>query len=123
MKKPKTSKQDAARAKLDQLVKAARAAGAQVTVSLEEPRHMPVRFESDPEPVKLLIAESERMSQHGNNWLAADVPNHVAAEVALRAGWAYGLAAAWLRCKLKGELKPESDAPKGERLKDAPSPK
>ena len=37
-------------------------------------------------------------------WPFFDVPNHVAAEMCLRHGWAYSLAAAWLRCKLKGEL-------------------
>ena len=99
-----------ARTKLKDLVEAAHAAGAKVSVSLE-PKQMPMRFPSDPEPVKLLIEESERMSKLGNNWMAADVPNQVAAEMCLRHGWAFSLAAAWMRCKLKGELKPESKAP------------
>ena len=89
--------------KLKDLVEAAHAAGAKVSVSLE-PKQMPMRFPSDPEPVKLLIEESERMSKLGNNWMAADVPNQVAAEMCLRHGWAFSLAAAWMRCKLKGEL-------------------
>ena len=99
-----------ARTKLKDLVEAAHAVGAKVSVSLE-PKQMPMRFPSDPEPVKLLIEESERMSKLGNNWMAADVPNQVAAEMCLRHGWAFSLAAAWMRCKLKGELKPESKAP------------
>jgi len=96
------------RTKLKDLVAAAQAAGAKVSVSLE-PKQMPMRFPSDPPDVKLLIAESERMSTLGNNWLAADVPNQVSAEMCLRHGWALSLAAAWLRCKLKGELLPESE--------------
>ena len=94
--------------KLADLVKAARAAGAKVTVSLE-PKEMPNRFPSDPEPVKLLIEESERMSALGNRWLTAKIPNQIAAEACLRNGWAYSLAAAWLRCKLEGKLLPESE--------------
>ena len=104
---------------LKQLVSAARKAGAKVSVSLE-PKQMPMRFPSDPEPVRLLRDESERMSKMGNNWLAADVPNQVAAEMCLRNGWAFSLAAAWLRCKLKGELLPESAAPRSnEKLSDS----
>lgn len=95
--KPKT--------KLKDLVEAARAAGATVSVSLE-PKQMPARFPDDPEAVKLLIAESERLSELGNNWMTAKIPNQVAAEMCLRNGWAMSLAAAWLRVKLKGELKP-----------------
>ena len=94
--------------KLASVVKAARAAGAKVTVRLE-PREMPERFTDDPKPVRLLIAESERMSALGNKWLAADVPNQVAAGMCLQNGWAYSLAAVWLRCKLNGELLPESE--------------
>lgn len=90
--------------KLEDVVDAARAVGAKVSVSLE-PKQMPLRWPNDPEPVRLLIDESERMSVHGNNWLAADVPNQIAAEAALRNGWAYALAAGWLRCKLNGEFK------------------
>jgi hypothetical protein len=94
--------------KLSELVKAARSAGASVTVSLE-PKQMPTRFPNDHALVKLLIEESERASKLGNNWMAADVPNQVAAEACLRHGWAFSLAAAWLRCKLKNELLPESE--------------
>lgn len=95
--------------KLKDLVEAAHAVGAKVSVSLE-PKQMPMRFPGDPEPVKLLLDESERMSKLGNNWMVADVPNQVAAEMCLRHGWAFSLAAAWMRCKLKGEMKPESKA-------------
>lgn len=94
-----------------QLVAAARKAGAKVTVRLE-PKRMPARFPDDPAPVKLLIEESERISKLGNDWLAAEIPNQVAAELCLRHGWAFSLAAAWMRCKLKGELLPESAAPR-----------
>ena len=66
---------------------------------------MPVRFKDDPEPVTFLIEESERLSAIGNRWQVAKVPNHIAAEMCLRSGWAYALAAVWLRCKLKGEFK------------------
>jgi len=93
--------------KLDDLVKAAHKAGAKVTVSLES-KQMPARFRDDPEPVRLLINESERVSKIGNDWMAAEVPNPVAAEMCLRNGWAFSLAAVWLRCKLKGQLLPES---------------
>ena len=106
---------------LKQLVAAAHKAGAKVTVSLE-PKQMPMRFPNDPEPVKLLIEESERMSKLGNNWLAADVPNQVAAEMCLRHGWAFSLAAAWMRCKLKGELLPESAAPRSNKRITANKP-
>lgn len=71
---------------------------------------IPIRFPDDPVPVKLLIEESERVSKLGNDWLTAKVPNHIAAEVALRNGWAFSLAAVLLRCKLKGELKPDGKA-------------
>jgi hypothetical protein len=105
------------RTKLKDLVEAAQAAGAKVSVSLE-PKQMPMRFPSDPPDVKLLIDESERMSKLGNNWLTADVPNQVAAEMCLRHGWAFSLAAAWLRCKLKGELLPESEKRPNDKLTD-----
>lgn len=95
---------------LADLVKAAQKAGAKVSVSLE-PKQMPMRFPSDPAEVRLLLEESERVSKLGNHWLNADVPNHVAAETCFRNGWAYALAGAWLRCKLKGELNPEKNAP------------
>jgi hypothetical protein len=94
---------DRAKVKLDEVVKAAREAGANVTFSLK-PKEMPTRWPNDPEPVKLLITESERVSALGNNWMTADIPNPVAAEMCHRNGWAYSLAAAWLRCKLKGEI-------------------
>lgn len=91
---------------LGQIVKAARKAGAEVNITVED-RLMPLRFKDDPEPVKLLIAESERCTALGLKWLKAPLPNHVAADQCMKNGWAYALAAAWMRCKLKGELLPE----------------
>lgn len=65
---------------------------------------MPQRFADDHPSVTALIVESERVSSRGNAWLNAPIPNAVAAEMALRHGWAYSLAAAWLRCHTRGEL-------------------
>lgn len=96
----------AAKVKLHEMIETAHAAGVKVSVSLE-PNEMPLRFPSDHEHIKLLIDESERASKLGNKWQNADVPNPVAAENCFRMGWAYSLAASWLRCKLKGELGPE----------------
>lgn len=93
---------------LKKLVYDLRKVGAKVTVSLEDSK-MPTRFNDDPLPVKMLIEESERVTKLGNKWLTAEVPNQVAAEMCLRQGWAYALAAAWMRCKIKGELLPEAD--------------
>ncbi len=101
-----TPKERAQKTRLKQLVKLAKAAGLEVSLSLE-PNQMPARFPDDPEPVKLLIAESERCSTLGNRWLNAKLPNYIAAEMCLKNGWAYALAAAWMRAKLKGELLPE----------------
>lgn len=92
---------------LKQLVKAARALGCEVSVSLED-KQMPTQFPDDPEPVKLLIAESRRVSALGNKWKSALVPNEVAAIQCLRMGWAHSLSAAWLRAKLKGEFDKEN---------------
>ena len=93
--------------KLEDMVRAARAAGATVDVHLA--KEMPISFPNDPEPVRLLIAESKRTSALGNDWLRATVPNQIAAEQLLRMGWAYSLAAVWLRCKMAGELLSESE--------------
>ncbi len=92
---------------LKDVVKAAHAEGIKVSVGLES-RRMPMRFPGDPEAVSLLLDECERQNALGNKWLTASVPNQVAGEMLLRNGWAMGAAAAWLRCKLKGELLPES---------------
>ncbi len=68
------------------------------------PIHMPQRFSNDPEPVKLLLDESERLNILGNKWLNATVPNPVATQSAFTNAWALNVAACWLRCKLKGEF-------------------
>ena len=99
----KHPKQKTSQARLEDFVKAAHEAGVHVTVSLE-PRQMPQRFHDDPEAVTMMIAESERCNALGQRWMNAEKPNPVAAEAAFLNGWAYALAAAWLRCKLKGEL-------------------
>ena len=52
----------------------------------------------------------------------SSVPNQVAAEMCLRHGWAFSLAAAWMRCKLKGELLPESAAPRSNKRITANKP-
>ena len=90
--------------KLSDFVEAATKAGVRVSFGLVE--RMPRRFPDDPEPVKLLLDESERVTALANNWMHCKNPNPVAAEFAFRNGWAVAAAAAWLRCKLKGELKP-----------------
>lgn len=59
---------------------------------------------NDPQAVRLLLEEGKRMTRRGNAWLHAEVPNLIASDMCLRTGWAYALAAAWLRCKLKGEF-------------------
>jgi len=65
---------------------------------------MPRRFDGDHAIVTALIRESERNNALGNGWLSAPIPNAIAADMALRHGWAYALSAAWLRCVLRGDL-------------------
>jgi hypothetical protein len=95
---------------LKDMVSAAQKAGAKVSFSLDpkDKPNLPLEFPDDPESVRLLIGESRRLTDIGNQWLEAKSPNAIAAESALRCGWAMALAAGWLRCKLKGELLPES---------------
>jgi hypothetical protein len=64
----------------------------------------PLRLPNDPKDVSLLIDEAERMNFLGNYWLNCKVPNQLAAMKCLEMGWAHALSAAWLRCKLNGEL-------------------
>lgn len=87
------------------MVRAARKAGAKVTFSLERKERMPLRLPGDHEHVTMLLDESERLTEYGNRWLTCEKPNQIAAEFSLRNGWAMAAAAAWLRCKLKGEVK------------------
>jgi len=94
--------------KLADLIAAAKEAGATVTVGLQA--KLPDHFPSDPQAVRLLLEESERMSKMGNAWMGAKEPNAVAGEFCLRNGWAFQLAAAWLRCKLKGEFEKNSSS-------------
>ena len=63
---------------------------------------------TDPPAVQLLEAEAIRTMQLAREWETTKPINPVAAEFCYRNGWAFALAAAWLRCKLKGELLPES---------------
>jgi hypothetical protein len=65
---------------------------------------MPGRLPGDHEHVTHLLDESERINKLGCAWNDAKVPNPIAAEQAFRMGWAFALAAAHLRCFLKGEL-------------------
>ena len=105
--KPKsTIKLNIAKIKLKQIAAAARAAGAEVTISFGDNR-MPMRMPNDPPDVTLLLDESERCTELGNRWLKAPKPNPITAGACLNYGWAYALAAVWLRCKLRGELEPE----------------
>jgi hypothetical protein len=69
----------------------------------EQPR-MPRRLPDDHQNVTALLDESERCSTHAMRWHCAKVPNHIAAQKAAEMGWAYALAAAFLRCHLNGEL-------------------
>ena len=98
-----TKKQKAA-VRLKDVVEAAHAAGAKVTCILEPRERMPRRFAGDHEHVTLLLDEAERVAKLGNAWMNAEVPNPVAAETAFRNAWAHSASAAWLRCKLNGEL-------------------
>lgn len=103
--KPKRKKK---KATLQDMIKAAHDAGVQVRISLQDKR-MPLRFPDDPESVRLLLDESERLNKMGNRWLDVETPNHIAAEMTLRHGWAYALSGAWLRARLKGELGPHKE--------------
>ena len=85
------------------VVRDLRRAGVKVSFSLD-PIDMPMRLPGDPDPVRYLIDESERMNEFGNRWVNAKCPNLIAAEMCFKNGWAYALAAAYLRCFLKGEL-------------------
>lgn len=78
---------------------------------------MPLRLPGDHEHVLHLCEESERMATIGNRWLKARTPNPIAAEFCLRNAWAFALAAAHLRCWMKGELenKPKRWKPKQKR--------
>ena len=93
--KKKTTKKTPMR--IEDVVKAARAAGATVTCSLKDVR-MPRRFPSDGPEIIRLLDESERLNALGNRWINAPKPNPIASELAFKAGWAYALAAAFLRC-------------------------
>ena len=102
------------KATLGELIAAAKEAGGSVTISLQASK-MPLRFPNDPEAVRLLLDESERVNKLGNAWITATVPNAVAGE--FWNAWAFALAAHWLRCKLKGEfdkleVKGEFDKPR-----------
>lgn len=105
----KKTKKTAKQIKLEEMVKEAHEAGVNIDFSMHPKIQMPMQLPDDPAPVTLLIEESRRMTQIGLNWQKADAPNYVAADMAMKNGWAYSLAAAWLRCKLKGELLPESE--------------
>ena len=70
---------------------------------------MPLSLPDDPPVVTMLVEESKRNSAIAMRWAKAEVPNYTASDMASRNGWAFALAAAWLRCKLKGELLPESE--------------
>jgi hypothetical protein len=99
-----TPKLKAAKIKLKELVKAARAAGVHVEVGLSpHASAMPLRYPSDPPYVLALIEESERLNVLGNRWVHAPKPNPLAAEACFRSGWAFALVAAWLRCQLHGK--------------------
>lgn len=89
---------------LKDVIKAAREAGAKVTVGLDEIPRMPLHIAGDPEVVTALLNQSERMTKQGNAWSATKNPNAIACGLCLQLGWAYAASAAWLRCFLKGEL-------------------
>lgn len=67
---------------------------------------MPEHFPDDPPSVTLLLKESLRMTQMGADFDNKPA-NPIAAQQCYMHGWAMNLAAAWLRCKSKGELEPE----------------
>lgn len=92
---------------LEDTVRAAHRAGVKVSYSMLPRENMPARFPDDAEPVKLLIAESERMTALGQKWESAKVLNPRAADACYGAGWAHALSAAWLRAKLKGQFLPD----------------
>lgn len=69
------------------------------------PMRMPLVLDNDHGHVKALVEESVRINMLGEKWLKSKPRNPMAAEMCFRNGWAYSLAAAWLRCLLKGEVK------------------
>lgn len=57
--------------------------------------------------VKLLLDVALRLIGRGAAWAKVKPHNPVSATMAFQMGWAFALAAAWLRAKLSGELEPE----------------
>ncbi len=57
--------------------------------------------------VKLLLDEALRLTGRGAAWAKVKPHNPVSATMAFQMGWAFALAAAWLRAKLSGELEGE----------------
>lgn len=92
-----------------QLVEAAHKAGVKVDVGLEPKNKMPQHFPNDPHVVTALLNESERITRLGIKWSNAESPNPIAAQMCFQNGWAYNLAAVWLRCYLKGEVGPDKE--------------
>lgn len=68
-------------------------------------KRMPLHLPGDHEHVTALLNESERMSAKAQSWHDAPVGNYKAYVLAMEQGWALALAAAYLRCYIKGELK------------------
>lgn len=95
--KPRSSPKKKKPLRIEDVVEAARAAGATVSFHLDKPERMPRRFPNDPEHILRLLDESERLNELGNRWVNATNPNPIAADLAFRAGWAHALAAAFLR--------------------------
>jgi hypothetical protein len=65
---------------------------------------MPMEFPTDSVPVRLLIAECRRMNALAEKWIASKPGNIRAADACLANGWAFSLAAAWLRVVERGEV-------------------
>jgi len=65
---------------------------------------MPVELPTDSVPVRLLVAESRRMNALGEKWFLSKPNNPKAAQLCIENGWAFSLAAAWLRVVERGEV-------------------
>lgn len=64
----------------------------------------PPRLPNDPEPVKLLLDEAERLTKLANTWDKAEHSNPLAISNTWKLALTMAQAGAWLRCKLRGEF-------------------
>ena len=94
---------------LEEVLKTAQEKGVKLTVSLSPPDD----FKNDSHEVKFLASESVRHNERASNLRLSQGTafNHKAYAMETEMGWAYDLAAATLRCYLRGELETKPPAP------------